>query len=68
MHFVLCYNASEHLVSGLVSVLFSLVSVFNLVNAYLFFGRKPSVQMLGSACLGICGIALFFLRDIGSLF
>lgn len=67
VHVVLCYNASQYLVSGLVSVLFSLVSVFNLVNAYLFFGRRPSVQMLGGASLGVCGIALFFLCDIRAL-
>jgi drug/metabolite transporter (DMT)-like permease len=67
VHVVLCYTASQYLVSGLVSVLFSLVSVFNLANAYLFFDRKPSVQMLGGACLGVCGIALFFLRDISFL-
>ena len=67
VHVLLFYNAGFYLVSGCVSVLFSFVSVFNLVNAAVFLKRKPSSKMLLGALLGLGGLSAFFWEDLRSL-
>ena len=60
MNFNLFYYASAYLVSGLLSVVFSLASVINLVLAFVLRGERPNRAVLAGACLGITGIALLF--------
>ena len=67
VHVLLFYKASFYLVSGCVSVLFSFVSVFNLINAVLFLNRRPTSFMLVGSGLGILGLVTFFWQDVLSL-
>jgi len=61
----LCFYTAEHFVpSGLVSVVFSLATIFNAVNARLFFGDRIGGRMLLASALGIAGLGLLFGRDI----
>lgn len=60
-NFLLFYYASAQLVSGLLAVMFSTASVFNVGIAYLLTREPPSRAALTGAALGISGIALMFL-------
>ncbi len=65
LNYMCVYVAETEITSGLVAVVFSLLVLFNIVGTRLFFGTplKPSA-MLG-AVLGIGGIVLVFLPEIG---
>jgi drug/metabolite transporter (DMT)-like permease len=60
LNFVLIYTASQHIASGIVSVVFTMATVFNAFNQWAFFGKRPTARALAGAVLGIGGIALLF--------
>lgn len=60
LNFVLIYSASQHIASGIVSVVFTMATVFNAFNQWVFFGKRPTARALAGAALGIGGIALLF--------
>ncbi|GAB4225997.1 MAG: hypothetical protein Tsb0021_01510 [Chlamydiales bacterium] len=64
VHFIFIYIASSYLVSGLISVIFSLVSVFNLFNGALFLKKYPTKQTLLGVGLGFLGIVMFFWKEL----
>lgn len=66
VNFLLIYNAERFITSGLVSVIFSLATVFNAVNARLFLGEPIAPRMLGAAAVGVSGVALLFWTDLGT--
>lgn len=63
-NFLCFYTAAGYLPSGVISLIFSLATVFNAVNARLFFGDRISGQTLLAALLGLGGLALIFAGDI----
>ncbi|MTH36176.1 EamA family transporter [Paracoccus limosus] len=60
LNFVCLYNAALLIPSGLVSVIFALASVFNAVNARIFFGDRINPRTLLAAALGVTGLVLLF--------
>ena len=60
MNFNLFYYASAYLVSGLLSVVFSLASVFNIAITFMLTRERPMPAVLSGALLGFTGIALMF--------
>lgn len=64
LNFICFYNASRFVTSGLVSVIFSLATLFNAVNARIFFGERITPRMVLAAGLGVGGLALLFSRDL----
>jgi drug/metabolite transporter (DMT)-like permease len=60
LNFTMFYYASAYLASGLLSVVFSLASVFNIGLAMLFLGLRPTRNIVLGALMGFCGIALMF--------
>ena len=60
MNFNLFYYASVHLVSGLLSVMFSFASVVNIVLTAVLTRERPTAGVLLGAVLGVAGIALMF--------
>jgi drug/metabolite transporter (DMT)-like permease len=63
---VLIYYATARLPSGLVSVVFSMITIANIVNGRLFLGRvSPPIVWLASG-LGIVGMVLVFREDVGA--
>lgn len=61
----LCFYAAEGFIpSGLVSVIFSLATVLNALNARLFFGDPITPRALTAGALGVAGLMLLFLPDI----
>ncbi|EFL88527.1 DMT family transporter [Ahrensia sp. R2A130] len=59
-NFMLFYYGSAYLFSGLLSVVFSLASVFNLLLIFALSGKAPRARVVAGALLGFAGIALMF--------
>ncbi|RFB78621.1 DMT family transporter [Methylovirgula sp. 4M-Z18] len=60
VNFQCFYAAEAYVPSGIVSVVFSLATVFNACNQWLFHGIRPSSRVVGGALLGTCGVGLLF--------
>ncbi len=60
INFALFYYASSYLASGLLSVVFSTASVFNILIAVIFLGVRPGANVYIGAILGVAGIGLMF--------
>lgn len=63
-NFIALYTATTLIPSGLVSVIFSLASLFNAVNARIFFGDRITSRTLLAAALGATGLLLLFWHDL----
>lgn len=63
-NFICFYTAASYVPSGLISVIFSLATVYNAVNARLFFGDRITGRTLVAAALGVAGLLLLFGPDI----
>ncbi len=60
LNFVCFYNATRFIPSGLVSVVFSLATIYNAVNARLFFGERIAARTLLATAIGVGGLAVLF--------
>jgi len=67
-NFIGLYKASALIPSGLVSIVFSLASIFNAINARLFFGDRITVQTILAGSVGATGLALIFWTDLFASF
>lgn len=63
-NFALFYYGSAHIPSGLLSVVFSAASIFNLVLGALLLGQKIDRRVLLGAALGVAGISAMFAPEI----
>ncbi|GHI08481.1 hypothetical protein AQI88_04945 [Streptomyces cellostaticus] len=63
-NYVLFYYCSEHLVSGLVSIIFCLSVGFNIINGRIFLKRPISRTVVLGSVAGVLGLALVFGDDI----
>ncbi len=63
-NFILFYNAGQFVVSGLLSVIFSLAAISNIGMAVLFLGDRLRGRVVGGAILGLAGVALMFSHEI----
>ncbi|MEJ2633388.1 MAG: DMT family transporter [Acidihalobacter sp.] len=63
-NFLFIYEAEVRLTSGFVAVVFSLASLFNAANAWLFFRQRPPRRTLAAAALGIAGLLLLFRHEL----
>ena len=63
-NFALFYYGAQRLPSGLLSVVFSLASIINLLLAAVIFRHGVSRRVLIGGVLGACGIALMFWPQI----
>ncbi len=64
LHFLFVYSATQHIVSGVISVVFAGVSFLSILNNYIFFRVKPSLNVSLGALLGISGLCIFFSDQI----
>lgn len=64
-NYLVLYRAAAYLPSGMVSVIFSLVSVLNALNLWLFFRQRPDARIIGGGFLGVMGVALLLGGDHG---
>lgn len=60
MNFLLFYTAAHFTPSGIISVVFSMATVFTAFNQWLFLKKRPTARTLIGGTLGALGIALLF--------
>lgn len=65
-NFLFFYYGAGYLVSGLLSVVFSLASMVNLLLGALVLGEKPAMRTMIGAVVGFSGVALMFWPEIAS--
>lgn len=64
LNFICFYTATRYIPSGLESVIFSLSTIFNALNARLFYGDWITKRVVAAGLLGVAGLILMFGRDI----
>ncbi|MBS4076639.1 DMT family transporter [Ameyamaea chiangmaiensis] len=57
-NFLAIYGAETYLPSGIVSVVFSMATVLNALNQWLFFRQRPDARILAGGIIGVAGVAL----------
>lgn len=65
-NFICFYTATQYMVSGLVSVVFSMVTLFNAINNRLIWGVKPAATVKLGSIVGVVGLVLMLWRDIAA--
>ncbi|MDR3495845.1 MAG: EamA family transporter [Ancalomicrobiaceae bacterium] len=63
-NFAMMYHAGEFLPSGLLSVVFSAASVFNILLARIVFGTPISPRVAFGGVIGVVGVGLLFLPQV----
>ncbi|WP_218048711.1 DMT family transporter [Curvivirga aplysinae] len=64
VNFLFFYNATKYIPSGFVSVVFSMATIFNLLNGFVVLRRMPPMQSVIGALIGVCGIIMIFWPDL----
>ena len=67
LNYTFVYFASSSLTTGLISVVFSCVQIFNMLIAYVVLRDRITLRMALGASIGIVGIALVFWPEIDAL-
>lgn len=64
LHYLFVFHATHYLVSGIIAVVFSCVSFLSIVQNFLFFRIKPTLNISLGALIGIAGLCIFFWNDL----
>ncbi|MGH8437288.1 MAG: DMT family transporter [Pseudomonas sp.] len=64
INFMCFYTASQWIPSGLIAVVFSTATLWNALNARIFFGHKVAANVLAGGALGLAGLALLFWPEL----
>jgi drug/metabolite transporter (DMT)-like permease len=64
INYILFYYAAGYLATGLLAVVFSTITVLNMVNAAIFFSERIEGRVVVAAAFGLVGLALTFWSDI----
>ncbi|MDX2455208.1 DMT family transporter [Desulfosarcina sp.] len=62
--YVLCYQASIYITSGLLAIVFSLIQAMNILNLRLFLGRAVRPRAVIGGLVGLVGLCLAFRNEI----
>ena len=60
LNYWLFYIASNYLTTGLVAIIFSLITLMNIINQRLFFGTAVNGRALVASFIGISGLVMVF--------
>ncbi|QGN54829.1 DMT family transporter [Novosphingobium sp. Gsoil 351] len=63
LNFQLVYRAEQHLTSGVVAIVFTLLFAYNAMLGRVFLGRKLSARFLAGSGIAIIGIALLLINE-----
>jgi drug/metabolite transporter (DMT)-like permease len=63
-NFICFYNAAAYVPSGLIAIVFSLATIYNSLNARLFFGDRITARTLVAAAFGVAGLLMLFGREV----
>ncbi len=64
LNFILLYDAAHYIPSGVIAIIFSLSTIYNALNARIFFREAISPRVLVAGVLGLAGLTLIFLPDV----
>lgn len=64
VNFMCFLTASQWIASGLIAVVFSTATLWNALNARVFFGQRIAANVLGGGALGLAGLALLFWPEL----
>ena len=64
VNYWLFYISELYLTSGLVGLIFSLLVIFNIINARIFLKNKLEVKVIAGGILGLMDTALVFWDDL----
>lgn len=64
INFLCFYTASQWIPSGLIAVVFSTATLWNALNARVFFAQKIAFNVLAGGALGLMGLALLFWPEL----
>ncbi|WP_416422591.1 DMT family transporter [Pseudomonas sp. App30] len=64
INFMCFLTASQWVPSGLVAVVFSTATLWNALNARVFFGQRIAANVLGGGALGLAGLGLLFWPEL----
>lgn len=67
LNYALTYYGTQYINSGLVAVLFTVLTFMNLANERLFFGVRADWRILSAAFIGLAGVGLIFMPELASL-
>jgi drug/metabolite transporter (DMT)-like permease len=67
LHYVFVYHATNYIVSGVVAVVFAGVSFLSILNNFIFFRIKPSLNIIVGALVGASGLCVFFWHEVTSV-
>lgn len=67
LNYWLFYIASNHLTTGLVAVIFSLITLMNIANQALFFKQRVERKALLASLTGILGLVLVFWSEFQNM-
>ncbi|SPT38361.1 Probable amino-acid metabolite efflux pump [Achromobacter denitrificans] len=66
MNFLCFYTATQWIPSGLVSVVFSAATLWNALNARLWFGTRIAPRVMVAGAVGFSGLVLLFWPELAS--
>lgn len=66
VNFLCFYHASRWISSGLVAVVFSMATLFNAINARLWFRQPIAPRVMAGGLLGLAGVVALFWQELGS--
>ncbi|GBQ34485.1 EamA family transporter [Gluconacetobacter azotocaptans] len=67
-NFLAIYGSETYLASGTVSVIFSLATLFNTLNQWVFFRHRPGLRSVLGGCIAIAGVGfLTGLTGVGGI-
>jgi len=66
VNFMCFLTASQWIASGLLAVVFSTATLWNALNARIFFGQRIASNVLAGGALGLLGLGLLFLPELSS--
>lgn len=66
LNFLCFYTATQWIPSGLVSVVFSAATLWNALNARLWFGTRVAPRVMLAGALGFTGLVLLFWPELAS--
>ncbi|MGS2717321.1 DMT family transporter [Eionea flava] len=66
LNYAFMYNAGHHIITGLMSVIFAMVTLFNAFNQWMIWRNKPSASIYVAGVLGILGLVLLFWQELST--
>ncbi len=66
LNFLCFYTATQWIPSGLVSVVFSAATLWNALNARIWFGTRIAPRVMVAGAFGLCGLILLFWPELAA--